>query len=379
MGVWIWILSQANALTLDEAVARAGAVHPLAVAADLERQIVALEAAERWSLLTLTPEVSVERSWSQRFITDQAQLRVSTSVLSPAGWFDALEQSAQARASAYVASATLLDAQYAAAWFYVEAIAAEATLAAAQTFLAEAERTREQTLLRVRAGLEGDLMLLAAEEQLLEASSDLERARSAVQNSRARLSRAIDQEVDSLAPVVLDPPAAAPARSPWIDAQRALTDAAHLEQIQSWSELLPAAELQLEAPFGTSFWTLGLQATWSVDGAGPLIRARAAALAARQSDVLAEGLQRDHDLGVDTGREDARSLALLVGSARAREALAEQALEMGHMRLEAGLMDTLDVVRLQRDLVRARATRIDAELAEAYVVLEARRLAGLGW
>ncbi|MES2641122.1 MAG: TolC family protein [Myxococcota bacterium] len=376
----VWLLaSSAFALTLDEVVARAGEVNPYAVASDLEWRKLRMEAAERWSLLSVTPEVTLERRWVAGTVADEGQVKVTAGLLNVPGWFDALEQSAQARSYRHVSEATALDAQYAAAVLYFEALAAEGMRDAALQFVTESARTLEATRARVQVGMDSEIMLRTAEVQALEAGTALQRAESGVRNSRARLARAIEQEVDTLVPVRVEPPPAEPARSPWIEAQRELTTAAHMEHAQSWSELLPTAELQVEAPIGVDEWTVTLQGTWTIDGAGPFLRARASALAIKQSEVLVRGLQLDHDLWVETGREDARSLGEEVTSARARVELSIQTLAVGQARLIVGLMDTLDVIKLQEDVVDARVDQINAELEEAYAVLEARRLAGTPW
>lgn len=375
----ILLAACAFALTLDEAVSKAREVNPYAVAADLEWRRLRMEAAGTWSLLTITPEISIERRWGGGITSDQGEMKVTANVLNVPGWFDALEQSAQARSSRHVSDATALDAQYAAAVLYFEALAAEGMLKASREFVTESGRTLDATKARVQAGLDSELMLRTAEVQALEAATALQRAESGVRNSRARLSRAIEEEVDTLVPVRVAPPPDQPARSPWIDAQREQTAAARMEHAQLWSELLPTAAIVAEAPLGVDAWTVSLQGTWTIDGIEPILRARATALAVKQSEVLVRGLQLDHDLWMDTGREDARSLAEAVKSAEARVDLSIQALQVGQARLIVGLIDTLDVIKLQEDVVDARVDRITAELEEAYAVLESRRVAGTPW
>ena len=92
-----------------------------------------------------------------------------------------------------------------------------------------------------------------------------------------------------------------------------------------------------------------------------------------------DGLQRDLDLGIATAVEDAQASALVAQAARARVALAEKALGVGQARLSVGLIDTLDLLQLQRDVRKAREDVVEAGLAEAVAVLEARRVAGVAW
>ena len=66
----------ANALTLEETVARAAEVSPSAVIAELEWRQARLDAAEKWSGMTITPEITVERSWvASTVVEDGAMIK----------------------------------------------------------------------------------------------------------------------------------------------------------------------------------------------------------------------------------------------------------------------------------------------------------------
>src|SRR5688500_2067572 len=115
----------ASALTLEEAVARAGELSPLAVVAELEWRRAQLDAAERYSALSVTPGVTFERSYVAGAAITGRGATFALAARGPAGWLDAFAQSAQARWARRPADATLLDAQYAAAFLYFDAWLAE--------------------------------------------------------------------------------------------------------------------------------------------------------------------------------------------------------------------------------------------------------------
>jgi outer membrane protein TolC len=375
----IALVAVARALTLEEAVARAAEVNPLGVVAEIEWRQLQLEAAETWSALTITPEIGAERTWVRGTEVSDSRVEVSLGLLNPTGWFDALEQSAQARSARGVAEATVLDAQYAAAVLYFEALTARRAVELATRSLAEGEATLEVTRARAAAGIEPALHAQAAEAHVVRARAGLGLARARLDNARARLARALEQDVGEIADAPLPTPPAGATRSPWIAASDALIDAARLEHAEAWAELLPSATLSAETNPTADYWTVTLQGTWTVDGVGPVLRARWAALETRKQRVYRDGLRRDFDVGIETGANEARALAGVAEAARVEEELAQAALEAGLAQLRAGLIDGLDVVQLQDDVLDARRDRVDAELEQAYAVLEARRLAGEAW
>lgn len=369
----------AHALTLEETVRRAAEVNPAGVVAELEWRQARLEAAETWSALTVTPEVTVERTWVGRTVVDDDKVEVSLGLLNPTGWFDALEQSAQARTARGVSDATVLDAQYAAAVLYFEALAAQREVIFTERSVGETEATLEIARARVKAGMASSLHAQAAEAQAIRARAEHALAGARLRNARARLARAIEQDVDRIEEAALPTPPPEGTRSPWVGAADAAVDAARLEHAEAWAELLPTASLSAETALGGADWGVTLQGTWTVDGVGPLLRARWSALEARKAEVYRDGLRRDFAVGAETSGTEARALGEMVEAAKAEEALAQAALDAGRVQLGVGLIDTLDVVQLQDDLLDARRDRIDAELDQAYAVLEARRLAGEPW
>ena len=109
------LASAAHALTLDDVVARAAEIDPDAVVAELQWRQARLDAAESWTALGVTPSVSVSRRFAAGTVSDSSSVSVTAGALDASAWFDAEQQSAQARAAKHTSDATTLDAQYAAA------------------------------------------------------------------------------------------------------------------------------------------------------------------------------------------------------------------------------------------------------------------------
>jgi outer membrane protein TolC len=369
----------ANALTLEETVARAAEVSPSAVIAELEWRQARLDAAEKWSGMTITPEITVERSWVASTVVEDGALKARVGLLDVPAWFGALDASSEARAARWGATATALDAQYAAALLYFEIVAADGAVQSARLTAEEAQRTLTAARARATAGLDDELMAQTAEVHALETAAELARAEADRRNARARLSRALEQDIGEIASAALPALPGETSASPWLDAYDARAASARYEELGAWSELLPSAELQADAKLGGDDWRVTLQGRWTIDGVGPFLRARRAALEKQAVAVARDGLQRDLDLGIATAVEDAQASALVAQAARARVALAEKALGVGQARLSVGLIDTLDLLQLQRDVRKAREDVVEAGLAEAVAVLEARRVAGVAW
>ncbi|MFZ5475192.1 MAG: TolC family protein [Myxococcota bacterium] len=375
----IALVAGAWALTLDEAVKRAAEVNPTAVVAELEWRRTRLEALEAWTALGVTPSLSIDRTLIGS-APEGETLSVTVGLLDPPAWFDAAEQSAQARSARYVTDATALDAQYAAALLYYEALAAESALDAAKTGEELAKATHDAAKARVGAGIESELLGRSAEIGLLQAQAARTRAEADVEITRARLSRALEQEIDSLQPTRALPMPTGDGRSPWQDAAAAETDAAKMEELEALAGLLPTASITARTPLQDPAWTVALNATWTFDGVvGPVLRARQSALDAKIAVVEEDALDKDLALALRAASENARAAARIAEAARAREALAEESLRVGQTRLGVGLASTLEVLRLQDEAVTARADRVAAELAEAAAVLEARRVGGVAF
>jgi outer membrane protein TolC len=379
--VILLVLPVAHALTLDAAVRRAAEVDPDAVVAELEWKRSRLDATEAWASLGVTPSLELAHTWSGGATSDANQLSVSLGVLDPPAWLGAGKQAAQARSKRYDADATVLDAQYATASLYYEALAADAALASAQEGARYAQATTDATAARVTAGLESELAGRSARLGLLQAQADVANAEADVAIARSRLARALQQDIDTLEPA---PPLDLPGdsiTSPAIAAAKETVAAAKLERAESIASIFPTGTIVAASALpAVDEWALTLGMKWTFDGvAGPFLAARDAALAEKITEIRLDALERDIDLGLSTAREQARAAGLVAEAARARQALADESLGVGQTRLSVGLASSLEVLRLQDEAVKARGDRVAAELREAEARLEARRLAGVAW
>lgn len=379
----ILLLDAAWALSLDEAVGRAAELDATAVVATLSWRQAQLDAAERWANVGLTPSLSWHSITQGATSTESTDFNLSVGALQPSAWFDAAEQSAQARAARFTADGTSLDAQYAVAVLYHGVVSAEAALAAAEEGQAAARATAEAARARVAAGLDSELVGKSAEAALLLANATRARAEAGVTVTRLQLARALQlpaSDLGSIEPALPLPLPGDEQASPFLGAARASLAAARWEHGQDLAGLLPSGSLTASTPLDPVSWRVTLGATWTFDGlAGPFLRERNSALAVKIAEVQLDALERDLQLAVASAREEARAAREVAVAARAREELAAVSLEVGQLRLTAGLASTLEVLLLQEALAGARADRVSSELDEAVAILEARRAAGMGW
>jgi outer membrane protein TolC len=373
--------SLAFALTLDEAVRRAAEVDPSAVVAELEWRQARLDATAAWASLGVTPSVSVSRTFAAGANSDATPVSVRLGVADPPGWFAAARESTQSKQARVVADATTLDAQYAAATLYYEVLAADAALEAAREGERFAKATADATAARVAAGLESELAGRSARLGLLQAEATTAGAEADLAIARARLGRALHQEVDAVAPTPPLELPQEPGRSPWIDAAAMDVDVARLERGEAIAQLFPTGVLNASSSL-TSLgdWSLTLGLSWTLDGVlSPFAQVKRAAIEQTIADIELDATERDYALAALTAREQARAAGRVAEAARAREALANESLDVGQTRLSVGLASSLEVLRLQDEAAQARADRVSAELVEAASRLEARRVAGIAW
>jgi outer membrane protein TolC len=379
--IGLFLASSAFALTLDEAVHRAAEVNPDAVVAELQAQQAHLDAKEQWFGIGLTPELRVSHTWAGASSSTTGALSAKLDVLDPPAYLNAAEHSALATGADWTAKATTLDAQYATAALYYSALAAQASVDAAKQGEAFAKATSDATAARVGAGLESELVGKSAQIGLLQAQAETARAEADLAVARARLSRALEQPVDDLAPA--DPPALPEpsADSPWLKAYESSVKAAKLAHGQRVAELFPTGNIVASSDLpGLDTWALTVNGTWTFDGlAGPFLRLKSAAIDEKIAKVQYDALKRDYDLGIVSANELARAAAKKAEVGRGREKLADESLQVGQARLAVGLASSLEVLRLQDEAVSARADRVAAELEEALARLEARRLSGVSW
>ncbi len=375
----------ARALTLDEAVARATEVNPQAVVAELEAGASATRANRRWT--TVLPDLGVRQTSTllptPTTETVARQFRATWDILDGPAWLEATRDGADAQAQRAAATATRLDAAYAAAALYFEALAAKGRVTAARTSAQVAESTLTTTRAQAQAGVTDELTYRSAELAAIGARAALARAEADVSITQARLARALQQPLDGeLAPSAPPPLPDDTIQSPWLDARRAEVRAARLDTLTAWAELLPTASLRATRPLGvvTDTWTTELQLRWDLDGGvAPMLEAREKSLARQAREVELDALERDLRLGVEVAKERAGAANVVAEAARAREQLADSSVTLAQTRLAAGVARPLEVLRLQDDAATARIQRVDAELEAALATLEARRLAGLPW
>lgn len=387
MGLLLLWCPVAAALTLDEAVQRAGEVDPDAVIASLTWKRDRLGSTETAVNLGVSASASVRKTWGDALGTNTPDLVFSVPIVDIGGWFDALQEAAQVRESRWSADATRLDAQYAAAALYYDVLAAEAGIRAARDGKALAEATAQAIAARVAAGLDNELTGRSAQLGLLQAQASLATNEARLEITQARLARALQQPLDTLTPADIPALPAEGGISPWIQAQEEALAAAKLGHAQRIGELLPDATLSTSTNLLSSAgaapltaWSVSLGASWSFDGlAGPFLRERQAAVDVDIAEVQLDAIQQDYALALTEARARARAADRVAEAAQARESLADSSLKIGQSRLEVGLASSLEVLRLQDDAATARADRVTAELERALARLEARRIVGLGW
>lgn len=376
----LWITAAA-ALTLDEAVQRAAEVDPDVLVAALEARRLNLDAAEAWTALGPTPTLAVGRAWESAASTTDNRFSVSLGLLDAGAWFDALKEGSQARAGREVATATRLDAQYATAALYLAAWYADAATTAAQQSEAAADTTLTTVRARGAAGLDNALLVRSAEAAQLLAGAERAAAEGEAAVARVQLGRALQIE----GAVALEEPGAlvlpeGAAASPWLQVAQADLEAARWDHAQDLAGWLPTGSLSATTPLDPMSWRVTLGATWTFDGlAGPFLRERNSALAVRIAEVQLDGVRRDYDAALAAAVQRARAAARVVEAHRAREAVSGEALALGQAQLAAGLISTLEVLRLQDQLADARGARVRAELDAALAVLAARQAAGAPW
>lgn len=378
MLMWIWAQA-AFAIDLSATLTRAAEVDPTVVIASLNRKVAAADTSESWTTVLPTP------SWSTRIPLSEAprtsSVDVDLNLFAPQDWLDISQKYAITRSTRYAIDATRLDVEHAAANLYYTAMAADAAVAAAEESMALADATVAATRARRDAGLDSDLSLKAAEIGALNAKATLVAARSDRTQALALLSRALQQEVDAVSVEAAPALPSDPGRSPWMDVAEADIDAARRGYYEELAGFLPTAGLGATTSItaaGASAWVVAIQAQWTLDGVlGPWFRARQGAYITQIAEVERDALEDDLAVAARVAREQARVALELAEVARAREALADEALAVGRSRLSAGLESTIDVLRLQDDAAAARSDTVAAELAAAVAVLEVRRLGGL--
>lgn len=375
------LLASAWALTLEEAVARAESVNPAALVATLEAQRARLDAAEAYASLGLTPQLAMSRTWSGGAAVTSSSFGVHVGVLDASAWLNGAQRSAEAAAAKYAAEGTALDAQYSAALLFVSAVVGERAVAAREATVSAAEGTAAAVAVRVKAGLDSELLGRRAEAAVLVARAERLRAIAEARIARIRLQRALELgELGTLeAPAPLSLPGGAEG-SPWLRVASQNIRAAEMNHLEDLAGILPTGGLAATTPLDGLAWSVKLSATWQWAGViGPFLQERRSALATRIAETQLDALKKDLDAELEASVQAARAAREVRSAHEAREALAVAALSIGSVRLGAGLASSLEVLLLQDELASARAASVAAELEEHAAILESRRLAGLAW
>lgn len=373
------LLPSAMAITLQEAVDRAAEVDPNVLIAAYNSQIGHLESIEAWSQLGLSPSLSYSARTPAGVTTPGFSLTTSVGLLEPGTWLNAFQQRAQAQVLYAAEDAIALDVQYLAATLFYNLLEAQARTEAAQSNVAAAQASLDAITARVQAGLVSELDGRTVELAFLRAQAEQEAAQASERIARARLSRALEQQVDR-AESTTPPQLPDSGESLHIETARRSVEAARFGYYERVADLFPSGFLRADQWPGSTTWAVTVGATWSFDGiVGPFTRARVSKFELRIAETELAALQLDNELGITAAREEAQAARALADAARKREDLAEETLKVAQARLTAGLTNTVDLLRIQDDTTQARADRVQAEADYARAILEVRRLSGVGW
>ena len=369
------LLPAAHAITLEQALSRAAEVDPGSIIANLSARKEASQSVEAWANVGLTPSMSFSQPLNP---TGAASLSLSMSVdlLNPPAWFNALAQGSNAAQAWVIADATARDARYAVAALWFQAFAAEEAEDLAQTSLSEARGTADAAEARLRAGLASELDAKAARLGVLNAQAALASAQS------ARLSSALQLDVPKVE--VTDAPISPDTTgdSPWIAAYEMNVQQARWVEASSIAALFPTARLTGSTPLlpgsVTQSWAVALTASWSFSGVlTPILNVQQAHLDRKVTEVQLEQQRRADSLYLEIAHAQVDAAKARRSAAADGEQLAGETVAVGRARLGAGLISTLDVLKLQEQEAQARVQRVSAELDLALAVLDTRRLSGL--
>lgn len=371
--------SDAYALTLPEALERVAAVDPDSVIAALRARKESVQTTGAFANLGLTPSLGVSDTLGN---TPSGSLSVSLALLNPPAWFDALSQGANAQSAHAAADAIGRDASYAVAALWYSAFAAQEAEDLAQTSLTEARGTADAAEARLRAGLTSELDAKAARLGVLNAQATLASAQSTRFIALASLSSALQTEVVEVsvdgAPEMPD----AAGESSWVAVYEQNVAAAKWAEASAVAGLFPTGNLtgsRTLVPLSpANAWSIGASASWSFEGVvTPFLQVQEAHLDRRIAEVQLDQQQRADRLAIAVARAQVDAAKARRNAAADGEKLAGETVAVGRARLGAGLISTLDVLKLQELEAAARVSRVRSELDLALAVLDSRRLSGL--
>ena len=369
----------AFAITQPEAIDRAAEVDPDAVIAALRARKEASQTVQAYANLGLTPSVSVSETFGS---AATSSVSVSTSLLDPPSWFSALAQGENLHGARATADATARDTRFGVAALWFQAFAAQEAEDLAQTSLSEARGTADAAEARLRAGLTSELDAKAARLGVLNAQATLASAQSTRFIALARLSSAIQVDVAEVdAPEAPQMPDATGV-SPWLAVYEANVQQARWNEAAAWANLFPSPSLSgshtLLPASTSSAWAITLSASWSFSGlVSPFLDVQTSHIDRKVAELQLDAQRRADALDVSIARAKVDAAKARRSAAVDGEKLAAETVTVGKARLGAGLISTLDVLKLQEQEAQARVQRVSAELDLALAVLDSRRLSGL--
>ncbi len=369
----------AAALTLPDALARAADVDPSSVIAGLQARKQRIQTAEAWAGLGLTPAVSLSDTIGN---TPSGSLSVDLALLNPPSWFSALSQVATADAARATAEATARDARYAVAALWYQAFAAEEAEDLAQTTLTEARGTANAAEARLRAGLASELDAKAARLGVLNAQATLAQAQSTRFIALATLSSALQTEVVNVDVASQPEMPDSVGISPWIAVYQDNVKAAKWAEASSIASLFPTGDISGSTTIlplsPQNQWQIAVSASWAFSGVvNPVLRVETAHIDRTVAEEQLEQQKRSDALAIQVARAQVDAARARRSAAVDGEKLAAETVAVGQARLSAGLISTLDVLKLQEQEALARVQRVGSELDLALAILDSRRLSGL--
>jgi outer membrane protein TolC len=263
---------------------------------------------------------------------------------------------------------------------YLEAVRADARLAAVEAGEVAAMATRDLLARREREGLVTRADVLRAEAALADAHARKVDAERMTADARARLALHLGMDpttplvpVDTVAlapaPAVPEAPAAALAERPDVRAAGALVEAARAEARQAGMARLPTVELfgavSTHAPGAfddrEANATLGVQLRVPLFTGGALSARREAAEAmARAADLdQLDALARAR-AELDESRRALESAGEALVAATAAADAAEEASRLTRRRFQEGLATTADLLQAEAEATRLRTAAVDA-------------------
>ncbi|MGD2070258.1 MAG: TolC family protein, partial [Gemmatimonadota bacterium] len=307
-------------------------------------------------------------------------LGVSWGALDPAAWAGRHVARARSRAASLGADRREDAVVYETRVLYLEAVRADARLAAVEAGEVAAMATRDLLARREREGLVTRADVLRAEAALADAHARKVDAERMTADARARLALHLGMDpttplvpVDTVAlapaPAVPEAPAAALAERPDVRAAGALVEAARAEARQAGMARLPTVELfgavSTHAPGAfddrEANATLGVQLRVPLFTGGALSARREAAEAmARAADLdQLDALARAR-AELDESRRALESAGEALVAATAAADAAEEASRLTRRRFQEGLATTADLLQAEAEATRLRTAAVDA-------------------